>query len=137
MPPLALAQVRRELPLWAVLALNLFELNRRSGPAVDISYPGGHAHEVCECEPEVGARAAVATTTAAPAAAGLQFEDAIVGALAGLPGWCFALFHLLKKCALWSRRRQHRRRPRPVFVEDSDGDSELEAAREAARTIRG
>jgi hypothetical protein len=63
---------------------------------------------------------------------GFELDDAVVGVLAGLPGWLLAGAQLVKECG----RRRSRQVRRPIAASSDDG-SHVQAAREVARALRG
>ncbi len=87
-----MALVRSDLPLWAVLALNLAEFTRQPAPAVlQGLFPGVPAHEVCACAEERAPPAAASAAAVPEGEAsskspflGIEPDDALVGLLAGL-----------------------------------------------------
>ncbi len=84
-----LALVRRDLPVWAVLALNLAELLRnQGGGGPPLNYPGPPAHEVCACreEPTAPVGSAAAATADSGWRIALELDEAVRGA-AGLVAW--------------------------------------------------
>ncbi len=85
-----LALARRDLPLWAVLALNLAELLRNpGGGGPPLNYPGPPAHEVCACREEAPVPVVIGAAAAADSSwwIALELDEAVIGIFAGLPGW--------------------------------------------------
>ncbi len=131
---------RHDLPLWAVLALNLAEFAWQPAPAGFQSvFLGTPSHEVCEGAEERTVRAAGAAASASEVTLqgklanvlGVELDDAFVGFLAGFPGWLLAGAQFLKECG----RRRRRRLPRKALVVSND-ESDVQTAREVARALR-
>ncbi len=132
--------VRRELPLWAVLALNIFELARR--PAAPSQWEqqtaafsplsrSGHELAECSCAPEPPVAAAPPAPSPPPCGKAWEIEgdEVAIAAVAGLLAWLLLLVQWVKG----ARERRRRRRP----VSDDDDEEAIRDAQESARPLRG
>ena len=125
--------VRRELPLWCVLALNVVEFLRRPAAVElwrqgDSSSPAtGESH--CLCDEAKEEPKEVFEVPNKMVRVGCREEDwawelAVVAAATGCPSW---LLLLSRHCG-----RQRRRRP----LQGDASDDDVRDAREAARSVR-